>query len=79
MAVNARLELHVFVTRRSAGHIWLVTLFAGDLDVKAGQRVASLGMVELLRGFPIREVVAGLAFVSELTLVRILVAGNAVL
>ena len=35
MAVNAGMELHVFVTRRSAGHVRLVTLFAGDPDVKA--------------------------------------------
>lgn len=35
MAVNARLEFHVFVTRRSTGHIRLVTLFAGNLNVAA--------------------------------------------
>jgi hypothetical protein len=79
MAVNASLELHVFVTRRSAGHVWLVTLFASDLDVETGQRVASLGMVKLLCCFPIREVVAGLALVSELALMRIFVARNAIL
>jgi len=79
MAVKAGLELHVLVTRRSVGHIWLVALFAGHLDVLAGQWVASFRMVKLLRGFPIREVVAALTFVSELALVRIFVASDAVL
>jgi len=42
MAVHARLELHVFVTHRAAGHVRLVALFARNLDVLAGQRVAGL-------------------------------------
>jgi len=79
MAIIARLELHVFVTRRAARYVWLVALFALNLEVEAGQRVVGLRMIKLVRGFPIREVVAGLAFVSELALVRIFVAVNAVL
>ena len=79
MAVNAGLELHIFVTRRSAGQIRLVALLAGNLDVQTGQRVASLGVIEVVCSFPIREVMAGLAFSSELTLVWIFVACNAIL
>ncbi len=79
MAVDARLELHVLVTSRSAGHVRLVALLAGNLDVQTGQRVASLGMVKLLCRFPVREVVAGLALISELALVHVLVAGHAIL
>src|SRR5260370_6782667 len=79
MTINAGLELHVLVACRSAGLTWFVALFAGDLDVEAGQRVASLGMVKLLCCFAICEVVARLAFITELALVRILVAREAVL
>src|ERR1700681_3599092 len=42
MAIIARLELHVFVTRRAARHVWLVALFALNLEVEAGQRVVGL-------------------------------------
>lgn len=79
MAINARLELHVFITRRSAGHVRLMTLFAGNLDVEAGQRVASLGVIEPVCRFPVREVMTLQAIVSELALVHVLVAGHAIL
>lgn len=79
MAINARLKLHILVTCRSAGHIRLMTLLAGNLDVEAGQRVASLGMIEPVCRFPIREVVTLQAIVSELALVHVLVAGHAIL
>lgn len=45
----------------------------------AGQGIARLRVVELLGGFPVREIVATLAVIAELALVRILVAGDAIL
>jgi hypothetical protein len=79
MAVDAGLELHVFVAYRTAGHIWLVALFAGNLDVKAGQRIAGLGVIELIGRFPVREIMTLQAIVSELAFVHIFVARHAVL
>jgi hypothetical protein len=79
MAVNAGLELHIFIARWSAGHIWLMALLAGNLDVKTGQRIAGLGVIELVCCFPVREVMTLQAIVSELTLVHVLVAGHAIL
>src|SRR6267378_7833211 len=48
MAVDASLELHVPVACRTAGRIGLVALLAGHLDVKTRQRIARLGVIELL-------------------------------
>ena len=47
--------------------------------MQTGQRVAGLGVVEVLRGLPIVDVVAALAVLSELAFVRIGVAGEAIL
>src|ERR1700674_4442380 len=79
MAVNASLELHVLVARRSARLVWLMALLAGNLDVQAGQWVAGLRVIELLRRFPIRKVMALQAIIAQLSLVHILVARHAVL
>jgi hypothetical protein len=79
MAVDARLELHVFVTRRSAGHVRLVALLAGNLDVQTGQWIAGLRMVKLVCRFPVCEVMTLQTIVSELALVHVLVAGHAIL
>jgi hypothetical protein len=79
MAVDARLELHVFVTRRSTGHVRLMTLFAGNLDVQTGQCIAGLGVIEPVCRFPVREVMTLQTIVSELALVHVLVAGHAIL
>ena len=79
MAVQARGEANAPESRRAARHVRLVTLFARDLDVQTGQWVASLGMVEILGSLPIVDIVTALAVVSELTLVRIGVAGEAIL
>lgn len=79
MAVDASLELHILVTGRPSRDIWFVALLAGYLNVHAGQWIARLRMIKLLRCFPILEVVAGLALISELALVRILVTRDAVL
>jgi len=79
MAVDARLELHVFVTRRSAGHVRLVALLAGNLDVQTGQWIAGLGVIEPVCRFPVREVMTLQTIVSKLALVHVFVAGHAIL
>ena len=79
VAVDASRKLHVFVPRRTAGRVGFVALLAGNLLVLTGQGIAGLRMVELLGGFPIREVVALQAIVSKLSFVGIFVACNAIL
>lgn len=79
MAVQAGGEADAPESRRTVMNVGLVTLFAGNLDVQTGQRVASLGVVEIFRGFPVVDVVAALAIVSELAFVRIRVAREAIL
>ena len=79
MAVDASLELHVPVTRRAAGHIRFVALLAVDLDVKTRQRIAGLGVIELLCCLPVRVIMALQAIVSELAFVDIFMARHAVL
>lgn len=79
VAIGAGGKLHVFVARRTTRLIRLVAFFAGDFDVKTGQRISCLGMVKLIGGFPIRKVVALEAIVAELALMRILVTRYAVL
>ena len=79
MAVNAGLELHVPVACRTAGHIRLMTLLAFNFDVKTRQRIAGLGVIELLRSFPVHVVMALQTIVSELTFVHIFVARYAIL
>ena len=79
MAVDAGLELHVPVACRTAGHIRLVALLAGDLDVKTGEGIAGLGVIELVGRFPVRVIVTLQAIVSELAFVHIFVARDAIL
>ena len=79
MAVDAGLELHVPVARRPVGHIRFVALLALDLDVKTRQRIARLGVIELLCRLPVRVIMTLQAIVSELALVPIFVARHAVL
>ena len=79
MAVDAGLELHVPVACRTAGHIRLVTLLALDLDVKTRQRIARLGVIELLCRLPVHVIMTLQAFVSELAFVHIFVARYAIL
>lgn len=79
MAVCAGSEFHVLVTRRTAGHIGLMALLTGNLDMRSGQGIARFRVVKLLGRLPIREVVAALAVLAELSLVWILVASHTVL
>src|SRR6267378_1587297 len=79
MAVDAGLELHVPVARRAAGHIRFVALLAFDLDVKTRQRIAGLGVIELLCRLPVHVIMTLQAFVSELAFVHIFVARYAIL
>src|SRR6267143_1347520 len=79
VAVDAGLELHVPVACLTAGHIRLVALLAFDLNVKTRQRIAGLGVIELLCRLPIHVIMTLQAFVSELAFVHIFVAGYAIL
>ncbi len=56
-----------------------VALLAGHFRVQPGQRIFRLGMVELVRLFPVHDIVATGAIRPELPLVRILVAADAIL
>lgn len=56
-----------------------VAFRAGNLRVKPGQRKPSLVVINFVRRFPVREIVALQAILPELSLVGILVAGNAIL
>jgi hypothetical protein len=55
-----------------------MTFFAGHFAVKARKWIASLGMVEVLGFFPAFRVMALGAFIAQLALVRIGMAGKAV-
>ncbi len=79
MAVDASLELHVPVTCRTTGHIRFVALLTVHLDVKTRQRIAGLGVIELIGGLPIHVIVTLQAIVSELAFVHIFVARHAIL
>jgi len=79
VAVDTFGKLHVLVAHRAARDIGLVALFTSHLNVPAGEWIASLGVIELLGGFPVDEVVTLQAVVPELTFVRILVTGHAIL
>ncbi len=72
----ARRKFHVFETRRAAGGLGLVTFFAGNSLVQTGQRVARLGVIELLCGLPIRSVMAARAILAQLSFVIVHVAGH---
>jgi hypothetical protein len=56
-----------------------MAFFARHLGVHSGQRILGLRMIELLGLLPVRDVVAALAIVTELTLVYILMAARAIL
>ena len=79
VAIEALSKLHVLIARRASWNIWLVAFFAGYLNMPAGQRIARLGMIKLLRRFPVRKAVALQAVVPEVALVRVLMAGHAIL
>lgn len=79
VARGAGVKLHVFVTRRATRHVRLVTFFAGHLDMQSGQGIPRFRVIKLLGRFPVREIVATLAVIAELALVRIFVAGHAIL
>lgn len=78
VTIVAFAKLHVLVTDGPARGVSLMALVAGNLDVQAGQRIAGLGVVKFLANhFPGFDGVALGAFVAELTLVGVLVAGRA--
>lgn len=79
VTIEASAKLHVLVACRSPRLVRLVAFFASDFDVQARQRIARLRMVKLIRGFPIRKVVALQAVVAELALVHVFVARHAIL
>ncbi len=79
VARGARREIHVFETRRAARRVRFVARLAFNLHVKAGKRITRLRMIELLGSFPVLHIMATLAIFSELALMDIFVARNALL
>ena len=79
VAGRAGVKLHVLIARGSARHVGFMALLASNPNMQACQGIARLRVVKLLRGFPIREIVAAQAIVAELPFVRIFVARHAVL
>lgn len=78
VAGGAGVELHVLVTSRPADRIGLVAFFAGHFHVQTGERVARLGVIEVLGRLPALYVVTLGALVAELAFVRIVVATGAI-
>ncbi len=77
VAVVALAEGKILISRLAVGS-GRVALLAFDLLMLTGQRVASLRMVERLRDvLPVIEIVASLAFLTEASLVKILVTRRA--
>jgi hypothetical protein len=56
-----------------------VTSFACDLGMKASERISCLRVVKIPGGLPIREIVALQAVLSQLPVMNVVVAGNAIL
>lgn len=78
VARAAGIEFHVLIACSTARRVGLVTFFAGDFYVQAGERIFSLRVIEILGSLPAIHVVAFRAFISKLTLVRIGVAWRAI-
>jgi hypothetical protein len=79
VAVAAFRERDARESRRAARSGRRMAFFAGHLRVKSRQGVSRFAVIELLRRFPIHEIVALEAILAQLPLVRIVVAGNAIL
>ena len=77
MTRRARRKLHVFESRWATRHIWLMTSFAFHLSVQPRERIARLGVVELIRCFPIHHVVAALTIFSKLSFMVVVMTRNA--
>ena len=78
VAIGALAEWNANVLRLAVGTVG-VTLGTLHLRMQSGERITGLRMVELAHvdGFPVDEVVAGLAVRAQTTLVEILVTGRA--
>jgi len=78
VAIGALAEWNANVFRLAIGTVG-VALGALHLRMQSGERITGLGMVELahVNGFPVDEVVAGLAGRAQTALVEIFVTGRA--
>ena len=79
VAVGAGFELDSLELYGLVGAGREMALFAGHLRMHSGQRILGLGVVELLGLLPVGQVVATLAIGTELSLVDVLMAGDAIL
>ena len=79
VAGDAGIEFYPRELHRLVGTSREVALLAGHLGVHSGQRILCLRMVELLGLFPVGHIVAALAVGAELSLVDVLMAGDAIL
>jgi len=78
VAIGAQVEWDANILRLPIGSVG-VAFGALYLGVQAGQRVTGLVVIELghVDGFPVDEVVAGLAIWAQAAFVKVLVAWNA--
>ena len=78
VAIGALAEWNANVLRLAIGTVG-VTLAALHLRMQSGERITGFGVVELahVHGFPVNEVVAGLARRAQTALVEIFVTGRA--
>ncbi|PYX67268.1 MAG: hypothetical protein DMG78_28015 [Acidobacteria bacterium] len=78
VAIGALAEWNANVLRLAIGTVG-VTLAALHLRMQSGERITGFGVVELAHvdGFPVDEVVAGLARRAQTALVEIFVTGRA--
>ena len=53
VAIDAICKLHVLESHRPSRRIGLMTLFASHLDVRPGQRISCLGVVEMFGVLPV--------------------------
>lgn len=79
VAVRALREWNAGEARNAARRRGRVTLGARHLRVKAGEREPRLVMVDLVRRFPVREIVALQARLAQLSFVGVRVACHALL
>jgi hypothetical protein len=78
VAVAALRERHARESRFTARSCRRMAFLTSHLRVKPSQRVSRFVVIELLRRFPIHEIVALEAILAQLPFVRIVVAGNAI-
>lgn len=79
VAITARLEFDAAVLHRFIRPRREVAFFTRHLGMHAGKRILRFRMIELFGLLPVRDVMAALAIIAELSLVNVLMATGALL